>query len=94
MMLIWRTLDLGPSLISKTMSTRFWSSSTIFGSTVGGEAALALVQLDDAGDVGADLGAGEDLPRRELDLGQDLVFLEPLVAFQDDAVDHRVFLAP
>ena len=28
MMLIWRTLDLGPSVISKTMSTRFWSSAT------------------------------------------------------------------
>ena len=34
MILIWRTLDLGPSLISKTISTRFCDSCTIFGSTV------------------------------------------------------------
>ena len=67
MMLIARTLDLSPSLISNTRSTRFWSSWTIFGSTRRGEAALALVQLDDPVDVGADLRAGEDLPRRELD---------------------------
>ena len=55
------------------------------------EAALTLVQLDDAGDVGADFRAGEDLARRELDLGPDLVFLQALVALQDHAVDHRVF---
>ena len=91
MMLIARTLDLSPSVISNTRSTRFWSSWTIFGSTVRGEAALAPVQLDDPVDVGADLGAGEDLARRELDLGQDLVVLDPLVALKDDAVDDRVF---
>ncbi len=34
MMLIWRTLDLGPSLISNTTSTRFCASCTILGSTV------------------------------------------------------------
>jgi hypothetical protein len=33
MMLIWRTLERGPSSISNTTSTRFWSSWTIFGST-------------------------------------------------------------
>ena len=32
-MLIWRTLDLAPSLISNTRSTRFWSSWMILGST-------------------------------------------------------------
>ncbi len=56
-----------------------------------GKAALALVQLDDAGNVGADFGTGEDLARGQFDFGQDLVFLEALVAFKDDAVDHRVF---
>ena len=56
-----------------------------------GEAALPLVEFDDARDVGADLRAGEDLTRRELDLGPDLVFLQPLVAFEDDAVDDGVF---
>jgi hypothetical protein len=56
----------------------------------GGEAALAAVELDDPGDVGARLGAGEDLARRELDLGVDLLVLEPLVALEDDAVDDRV----
>jgi hypothetical protein len=30
--------------------------------------------------------------RAELDLGEDLVFLEALVALKDDAVDDRVFL--
>ena len=34
MMLIWRTLDLGPSSISNTTSTRFCASWTICGSTV------------------------------------------------------------
>ncbi len=56
-----------------------------------GEAALAAIELDDAGDVGTGLGAGEDLPRRELDLRHDLVFLDPLVALEDDPVDHRIF---
>ena len=56
-----------------------------------GEAALALVQLDDPGDVGADLGTGEYLPRGELDLLGDLVVLDALVAFEDDTVDHRIF---
>jgi len=45
-----------------------------------GEAALAAIKLDDPGDVGTCLGAREDLARREMDLGLDLVFLEPLVS--------------
>ena len=90
MMLIARTLRLSPSLISNTTSTRFWSSWTIFGSTRGGEAALAAIELDDPGDVGADLRAGEDLARREPDFGQDLVVLDALVALEDDAVDDRI----
>ena len=62
------------------------------GFDLGGIAALALVQLDDAGDIGAHLGPGENLARRQLDLRQDLVILDPLVAFKDDPVDDRVFL--
>src|SRR6185437_4746340 len=54
------------------------------------ETALAAVQVEDPVDVGADGRAGEDLPRRELDLRQDLVLLEALVALEDDAVDDRV----
>ena len=61
------------------------------GLDAGGEAALAAIQLEDPVDVGADRGAGEDLARRKLDLGQDLVVLEALVALEDDAVDDRVF---
>ncbi len=91
MMLIARTLDLSPSLISKIRSTRFWSSWTILGSTDRRESALAAIKLDDPVDVGADLGAGEDLARRKLDFRRDLVVLDPLVALKDDAVDHRVF---
>jgi hypothetical protein len=33
MMLIWRTSDFGPSLISNTRSTRFWSTVIILGAT-------------------------------------------------------------
>src|SRR5690606_24260869 len=54
------------------------------------KAALALVQFDDARDVRPNLGAGEDLPRRQLDLGKDLVVLEATIAFQHDPVDYRV----
>src|SRR5262249_25423860 len=54
------------------------------------ETALAAVQLKDSLDIGTGRGAGEDLPRGELDLGEDLVVLEALVALQDDAVDDRV----
>src|SRR3546814_5871371 len=43
-----------------------------------GEATLALVEFDDARDVGPHLGPGENLARRELDLGPDLVFLEQI----------------
>ena len=60
------------------------------GLDLGGEAALAAIELDDPGDVGARLGAGEDLPRREPDLRADLVVLDALVALEDDAVDHRI----
>ena len=56
-----------------------------------GEAALAAIQLEDPVDVGARRRAGEDLPRRELDLRRDLVVLEALVALEDDAVDDRIF---
>ncbi len=57
----------------------------------GGEAALALIKLDDPVNVGPNLGTGVDLARCELDLRRNLVVLDPLVAFKDDAVDHRVF---
>src|SRR3546814_2595132 len=56
----------------------------------GRKPALAAIQLDDAGDVGADLGTGEDLARGEANFRRDLVVLEPLIALQDDAVDDRV----
>ena len=56
----------------------------------GGEPALTLVEFDDAGDVRADLRTREDLARGKLDFGNDLVVLEALVTFQNDAVDHRV----
>jgi hypothetical protein len=55
-----------------------------------GEAALAAIELDDPRDVRARLGPGEDLARRQPDLRRDLVVLDPLVAFKDDAVDDRV----
>ena len=58
----------------------------------GGEAPAALVQFDDPVDVAANLGAGEDLARGKPDLGLDLVVLDALVAFKDDAVDDRIFL--
>ena len=54
------------------------------------EAALALVKLDNALDVRADLGAGKDLARLQLDLRDDLVVLDALVTLQDDAVDDRI----
>ena len=57
-----------------------------------GKPALALVQLDNPGHVGANLGAGENLPRGKLDLGRDLVFLETLVALKNDPVNDRVLL--
>ena len=52
---------------------------------------LALVQFDNARDIGADLGARENLTRSQLDFGFDLVVFKTLVAFEDDPVDHRVF---
>ncbi len=54
------------------------------------ETALSLIQLDDPRDICADLGPGENLPRRQPDLGNDLVVLYPVVALEDDAVDHRI----
>ena len=56
-----------------------------------GEAALPLVELDNPIDVGANFGASEDLARRELDFGRDLVRLQSLVALEHDAVDDRIF---
>jgi hypothetical protein len=57
---------------------------------IGREAALAAIELDDPRDVRARLGPGEDLARRQPDLRRDLVVLDPLVAFKDDAVDDGV----
>ena len=54
-------------------------------------APIAAIKLEYAVDVGASALAGEDLARSKLDLGQDLVFLEALVALKDDAVDDRIF---
>ena len=57
----------------------------------GGEPALAFVQFDDARHIGADFGAGEDLARGQIDFGIDLVVFQAAIAFQHDAVDHRIF---
>ncbi len=54
------------------------------------EAALPAIQFENSLDVRADRRAGEDLTRGKLDLGQDLVVLEPLVPLEDDAVDDRI----
>jgi hypothetical protein len=72
MMLIWRTLDLGPSDFEHDIDAVLVEHDHLrFDRS--GEAALPLVQFDDPGDVGANLGPGEDLARRQLDLGEDLV---------------------
>src|SRR6185437_6270154 len=55
-----------------------------------GETALSAIEVEDPFDVRPNRGPGEDLPRRKLYLRQDLVFLESLVALEDDAVDDRV----
>ena len=57
----------------------------------GGKATLALVELDDAGHVSADFRTREYLARGQPDFRIDLVFLDPLVAFQQNPVDHRIF---
>ena len=57
----------------------------------GGETALTLVQFNDTRNIGANFGSGENLACSQLDFRNDLVVLDPLVPFQDDAVDHRVF---
>src|SRR3546814_14111707 len=44
-----------------------------------GEAALPLVELDNARDVGADFRSRVDLARRHLDFGTDLGFIKALV---------------
>src|SRR3954447_25224923 len=54
------------------------------------EPALAPIEFEDSIDVRADGAAREDLPRRELNFGRDLVVLKTLVALQDDAVDHWI----
>ena len=56
----------------------------------GGKATLALVELNDAGHVSADLRTREYLARGEPDFRIDLVFLDPLVALQQNPVDHRI----
>ncbi len=57
----------------------------------GGEAAAAPVEFEDARDISPGPAAGEDLPRGDLDLLADLVFLDALGAFDDHPVDDRVF---
>ena len=54
-------------------------------------AALTTIEFDDPGDVGTCARTGEDLPRRKPDLGIDLVVLEAAIAFENDAVDDRIF---
>src|SRR5206468_7735526 len=60
------------------------------GLDAGRKTALPAVKLENSIDVCSDRRAGEDLARREFDLGRDLVFLEPLITLKDDAVDDRV----
>ena len=68
-MLIWRILRLGPLADLEDDVDAVLVELDDLGLDRGGEAALAAIELDDPGDVGAGLGAGEDLPRREPDLG-------------------------
>ena len=53
--------------------------------------ALTFIQFDDTRDIGANLGARENLPRRKFDFWFYLVILQAFVAFENDPVNHRVF---
>src|SRR6185369_2449741 len=55
-----------------------------------GKTALPPIELENPIHIGASGRAGEDLARRQMDLGKDLVVLEALVALEDDAVDDRI----
>ena len=79
-----------PSLISKTRSTRPWSSWMILGSTDGVVAAAAAIDGQDALDVGLHARAGEDLARLGLHLVAQLVVLDLAVTLEGDAIDDRV----
>ena len=48
------------------------------------------VELDDAGDVGLDLGLGEDAARAHLHLVLQLVFLEVRIALEQHLIDDRI----
>ncbi len=56
-----------------------------------GEAPLSLVQFDDTLRIGAHLGPGVYLARGKFDFGRNLVGFQPIVAFQNDPVDDRIF---
>ena len=90
MMLIWRTFDLRPLVDLEHDVDAVLVELDDLRLDAGGVAALAAIELDDPGDVGAGLRAGEDLARREPDLGRDLVVLDAAIALEDDAVDHRI----
>ena len=62
------------------------------GLDTGGKAAAAAIEFKNAAQIGAGFRSGEDLARREADFLADLLFLHPLGAFDDDPVDHRIFL--
>ena len=90
MMLIARTFDTGALVDFKDQIDAVLVELDGFRLDRGGEAAAALVQLDDPVDVAANLGTGENLPRGEPDFGLDLVVLDALVALEHDAVDDRI----
>ena len=58
----------------------------------GRKAPRTAIEFENAPDIGTRLAAREDLARRKTDFLADLVFLDPLCAFDDDPVDHRIFL--
>ena len=90
MMLIARTLDLSPSLISNTRSTRFWSSWTIFGSTVAAKRPWRLYSSMIRSTSARTFERVKIWRGASLISGRILSSLMPLVALEDDAVDDRV----
>ena len=73
--MILATPVFSPSLISKTRSTRLFGSSMIFGIHRDVVAAAALIDLDDALDVGLHVRARQGAARLGLDLRAELLVL-------------------
>ena len=60
----------------------------------GGEFAVAAIELDDALDVGLNLGAGEDGARLDLDFLVEVLVRDLAVPLEHHLVDDRVFHHP